>query len=219
MLQKVADMVGTADIPTKELETVSKTHDDLFLRPAKPDLGERPCTNADKCVCRWVGVFRHGEDSEKAFICREYLLPSQNDEFLTNGELPKTQGKCLLCQRYWTTHLYTLARNSPSFCPRTKIDIQVFQNKIACETPLDDAPSHASAIGSQDGYRADVMLFVDEKWADSSSSRNQMSTLLWKPVVRFNSSDYEFFIDSDGLPRCIQKNMGVPQQDFGSPPS
>ena len=63
-----------------------------------------------------------------------------------------------------------------------------------------------------------MMLFVDEKWADTSSSRNEMSALLWKPTVRWNSSDYEFVVDSDGTPRAIQVAMAVEQLDFGSPP-
>lgn len=218
MLNKVAQMVGDVAIPVRELETVSKSHDDLFLRPCKPELGERPCTNADKCVCRWIAVFRYGEDSDKAFVCREFLLPSQQAEFEATGELPKTQGKCLICQRYFTTHLYHLARNSPNFCARTSIDVQVFQNRIACEDPLSDAPHHASSIGTDDGYSASKMLFADERWIDSSSSRNEMSTLLWKPTVRFNSADYHFLVDQNGLPRCIQQNMTTPSQGFGLPP-
>ena len=218
MLNKVSDMMADAEIPSRELEVVPKTHDDLFLRPCNPELGERPCTNMEKCVCRWIAVFRYGEESENAFICREYLLPSQQAEFEATGELPKTQGKCLICHRYFTTHLYHLARNSPNFCPRSRIDVQVFQNKIACEDPLSDAPHHASSIGTDDGYSSSKMLFVDERWVDSSSSRNEMSTLLWKPTVRFNSADYHFFKDHDGQPRCIQQNMSTPGQGFGGPP-
>lgn len=218
MLNKVADMIDQTSIPTKEVEVVTKTHDDLFLRPANVDNGERPCSNGDKCTCRWTAIFRHGENSERAFVCREYLLPSQYAEFCKSGELPKTPAKCLLCTRYYTTHIYTLARNSPSFCPSSAIQIQAFCNKLTCESPEADAPSHSSSIGAEDGYRASVMLFADEKWADTSSSRNSTSTLLWKPTVRFNCSDYEFVVDSDGVPRAIQVNMGIEQKDFGLPP-
>ena len=219
MLSKVSDMMGNAAIPVREVEVVSKTHDDLFLRPCNPNVGERPCTNNEKCVCRWIAAFRYGEDTDNAFVCREYLLPSQQAEFEATGDLPKTQGKCLICQRYFTTHLYHLARNNPNFCPRSNIDVQVFQNKIACEDPLSNAPHHASSIGTDDGYSSSKMLFVDERWVDSSSSRNEMSTLLWKPTVRFNSADYHFFIDQDGMPRCIQQNMSTPSQLFGGAPS
>jgi hypothetical protein len=218
MLNKVADMIDQSSVETKEVEVVTKSHDDGFLRPANAENGERPCCNGDKCTCRWTAIFRYGEHSDRAFVCREYLLPSQEAEFRRMGELPRTPGKCLLCTRYYTTHIYTLARNSPSFCPNSAIQIQAFCNKLVCESPRDDAPSHSSSVGAEDGYRASVMLFVDEKWADTSSSRNCTSALLWKPTVRFNCSDYEFVIDGDGTPRAIQVNMAVEQRDFGSPP-
>jgi hypothetical protein len=218
MLNKVAEMIDEASVDTKELEVVSKTHDDLFLRPAREQNGERPCANASRCVCRMTSGFRYGEHDERVFVCREYLLPSQDDLFRRTGELPKTPQKCLLCTRYYTAHIYNLARNSPSFCPKAPIQIQAFCNKLDCASPVDDAPVCSSAVGSPDGYRASVMLFVDEKWADTSSSRNEMSALLWKPTVRWNSSDYEFVVDSDGTPRALQVNMAVEQRDFGLPP-
>jgi hypothetical protein len=102
MLTTVAAMVGDYAVPTRELEVVSKTHDDLYLRAARPDSGERPCVNAEKCVCRWVAIFRHGEHTSKAFVCREYLLPSEHAAFLADGTLPRTHTKCLMCARYYT---------------------------------------------------------------------------------------------------------------------
>jgi hypothetical protein len=94
----------------------------------------------------------------------------------------------------------------------------VFANQIAVEKPVDEALSHSSKIGTDDGYRASAMLFADESWAQSNASRNDLNTLLWKPVVRFNCSDYKFVLDSDGTPRVVQCNLGAPQQDFASPP-
>ena len=217
MLSKVAEMIEESQIECKEIEVVTKEHDDLFLRPAKSEINERSCVNEEKCVCRWTAIFRHGENSDRAFVCREYLLPSQQKVMEETGELPKTVGKCLICTRYFTHYIYTLARNSPKFCPKKPIQLQAFCNKISVPSPLDVAPSHASSIGTVDGYRASVMLFVDEKWADTSSSRNEMAALMWKPTVRFHSSDYEFKIDSEGTPRAIQVGMAIERLDFGSP--
>ena len=162
--------------------------------------------------------YLHHNNVDRVYEKYITLESDSQAEFEANGELPKTQGKCLMCSRYFTTHLYHLARNSPNFCPRTNIDIQTFQNRIACDDPLSNAPHAASSIGTDDGYSPSKMLFVDEKWVDCSSSRNEMYALLWKPTVRFNSSDYHFFKDEDGLPRCIQQNMTPPSQDFGGPP-
>lgn len=117
------------------------------------------------------------------------------------------------------SYVYTLARANPSFCPTKSIELQAFANSIAVESPVDEVITHASSVGTNDGYRACKMLFADEKWADSASSRNDMATLLWRPVVRFNASDYDFHVDSDGRPLIVQRNMSVESQDFASPPS
>lgn len=219
LLNKVSSMIDETTIDTKELETVTKSHDDLFLREAKVEIGERPCALDDKCVCRWIAIFRHGEASEKAFVCREFLLPSQQATFVATGELPRTTGKCLICSRYYTNHIYTIAKNSPSFCSSSPIAIQAFQNKIEAPSATSVAPACASAVGVEDGYKASVMLYADEKWADSSSSRSPLSALLWKPSVRFKSSDYEFKTDTDGTRRVIQVNMCVENQNFSQPPA
>jgi len=217
ILNKVSEMIDDFSIACKDVEVVTKWHDDLFLRPANAENGERPCVNGEKCVCRWTAIFRHGENSERAFVCREYVLPSHQKVFESTGELPRTVGKCLLCCRYFNHYIYTLARNSPKFCPKTPIQLQAFCNKITVPRPIDDAPSHSSSIGTDDGYRESVMLFVDEKWADVASSRNEMAALMWRPTVRFNSSDYQFVVDSEGVPRAIQINMAVSSQNFGLP--
>jgi len=113
--------------------------------------------------------------------------------------------------------VYTLARNSPSFCPNSSIQLQAFANKIAVDNVGDEALAAASEIGTRDGYHASKMLFVDEKWVETATSRSEISTLLWRPTVRFNSSDYEFVDDPDGNPMAIQKNMGVESSHFGMP--
>ena len=222
-LSTAASLVDSYALPTRELETVSKTHDDLFFRRPNADMGERACINNEKCVCRWLAIFRYGEETEKAFICREFLLPSQLKEFHVSGKMPKSQGKCLMCARYFTAYTYTLARNSPSFCPKSCIAIQSFGNLIESKSPEDDVLGHSNAVGGQDGYRADAMLYVDEKWTDTAASRGPIGTLLWRPVVRFKTSDYVFVKDSgDGMYRVIQTNVGAENTkslNFGQPPS
>jgi len=218
MLTCVASMIGDYAAPTVELETVSKAHDDLFLRKAKPHVGERECVNGQKCVCRWTAIFRHGETTDKAFVCREFLLPSQQELFVRDGTLPKNVSKCLMCQRYFTSFVYTLARTSPSFCPTSELQIQVFGNKVASTCAADDAVTATAKVGSDDGYLASKMLFVDEKWADAASSRGSAGTLLWRPVVRFNCADYVFEKDVDGEPIAVQVGMQTKIQDFGQPP-
>jgi len=215
-LSTAASLVDAYSLPTRELETVSKTHDDLFLRRANSDVGERSCVNGEKCVCRWLAIFRYGEETNAAFVCREFLLPSQLADFNTSARLPKTQGKCLLCTRYFTAYTYTLARSSPSFCPKSCISIQAFGNLIESKSPEDDVVGHSNAVGGEGGYRPDAMLYIDEKWTNTAASRGPIGTLLWRPVVRFRTSDYVFVKDVDsGLYRIIQTAVGAEAEAVG----
>jgi hypothetical protein len=216
MLTLVGAMMDDFEIPTRELEIVSKKHDDLYLRPPRGE--ERPCCNGEKCVSRWIAIFRHGEDTDKAFVCREFLLPSQHAAFLQDGTLPRTTQKCLLCARYFTSYVYTLARNSPSFCPRSSIQLQAFGNVVGVDNATDAALTGVAQVAGEDGYHASKMLFVDEKWAESASSRSEIGTMLWRPMVRFHCSDYEFVADPEGGYAIVQINMGI-RADFCRPSS
>ena len=155
-------------------------------------------------------------------MCREYMLPSQQHEFKTTGKYSKTHGKCLLCTRYFTSYIYVLARNSPTFSPTSPIHLQAFANKIYCESPQEEALSHTNEVGTAEGYRQSVMLFVDERWSSMRSARSELGTLIWKPIVRFNSRDYVFKVDdSTSKPYLLQVNMGKPPEgpDFVQPSS
>ena len=221
MLTCVASMVSDFAVKTRDLEVVSKSHDDLFLRPARLEDGERDCVNANKCVCRWIAAFRYGEKTERAFTCREFLLPSENEAWLKDGTLPRNPAKCLICARYYSSYIYTLAKSSPTFCPTRAIQLQAFANSIAVEDPIGEVLTSTAKVGTDDGYRASKMLFVDEKFVESSSAQTELATLLWRPVVRFNCSDYEYVVDDDGEPMIVQVDMGTVGGglDFGRPPS
>ena len=222
-LSAVAELAKDVSVKTKELEVVTKTYDDDFLRPANAD--ERECVNGAKCVCRWLSIFRYGEASEFEFVCREYVLPSETEAAKAAAAAPpsssnkgttRPHGKCLLCTRYFTTYIYTLARNTPTFCPKSPISLQAFANKISVSCPQDEALSHSSSVGTTDGYRQAVMLFVDEKWTDTKAARDDLGTIRWKPMVRFNSKDYSFVIDTQtNAPRIVQVDMGHPATDQG----
>ena len=216
-LQLIADLIKESDIPTKELEVVSKTHDDAYLCPADTSIGERPCCLADRCICVWLARWRYGEDTEYAFIGKEFLLPSQRTAFETNGALPPTHGKCLLCTRYHHTFLYRLARSDPTFKPSESIPLQAFGNSLGL-VKGESVPSHSSVVGDVDGYKQEALLFVDEAWSETHAARGSMGTLLWRPCVKFCSSDYKYCKDpSTGTPRMIQVEMGVvPDNEAGA---
>jgi hypothetical protein len=195
-LTAAAEMIEESSIKLRELEVVSKTHDDAFLRAAKTQLGERSCVLGDKCICKWLAAMRFGQDCEQEFVMREFLLPSQEKAFRNNGALPATHGKCLLCCRYFTSYIYTLARNDPSFSPQSCISLQAFGNAIEVSDAETEAFTHSNEVETENGYRLDVMLFADEKWAETETARGAVGALAWRPVVRFRHSDYKFVQDS-----------------------
>lgn len=119
-LQLTANLIGDSAIPTREVPIVSRSHDNLFLRPADERLGERPCCLGERCICRFVAMMRYGEDTELAFIGREFLLPDEQQAFLSKGTLPAQQGKCLLCSRYM--HVRRLPINTSDIEGATQIE-------------------------------------------------------------------------------------------------
>jgi hypothetical protein len=207
-LQLVADLVEGTSIPTKELEIVPKPHDDEYLRPPNVGIGERPCCFGDRCICVWMARWRYGDDTDMAFIGTEFLLPSQAAEFKKSGKLPHTQGKCLVCSRYVTTYIYRCARADPTFKPSASIPLQAFGNALGVEAG-ENVPTHSSVANDVDGYRQEALLFVDEQWADTAAARGAMSSLLWRPVVKFVTTHYQYVKDHTGLPRLLQRNVGA----------
>lgn len=218
-IQLVANLVGESEIPTPDLEIVGKSHDDSMLRPPDVGVGERPCCLNDRCVCVWMARWRFGNDTNLAFVCREFLLPSQQQTFLDTGRLPPTTGKCLVCSRYYHTFLYRLARSDPSFDAGKTIPIQAYGNLIGHEEGR-NLPTHASEVASADGYSPDVMLFADEHWGETAAARTRMGGFLWRPVVRFNTAHYKYIEDPHTRkPRILQVNVSTsdPLQDFSAP--
>ena len=221
-MQLMADLIKDVSIPTKELEIVPKSHDDAFLAPPNLEVNERPCCLGNRCIAVWLARWRYGDDTDLAFICKEFLLPSQRQKFVEKGALPSPPGKCLLCTRYVQNYIYRCARADPTFKPDAKIPLQAFGNSLGVECG-NNVPTHASAVHDVDGYRSEALLFVDEAWAETAAARGEMSSLLWRPVVRFCSSHYHYVKDTNGLPRILQRNIGaaseVTDTHFGQPAS
>ena len=214
-LQLVANLVEGTSIPTKELEVVGKAHDDAYLRPPNLSIGERACCFGDRCICVWLARWRYGDDTDMAYMGTEFLLPSQAAEFKKSGKLPTTNGKCLVCSRYVTTYIYRCARADPTFNPDARIPLQAFGNSLGF-TCGNEAPTHASVANDSDGYRQEAMLFVDEQWADTAAARGGMSSLMWRPCVRFDSRNYVYVKDANGVPRMLQRDVGAADESPAS---
>ena len=216
-LQMLANLVPDTSIPVKEVPIVPRSHDEIFLCPAQPSLNERACSCGDRCIARWLAIWRYGHGSEKVFTCKEYLLPDQYKEFMEEGTLPEKTAKCLLCSRYFTTYVYRLARLDPQFKPSQSISLQAYGN-VVCEGVGTDAVTSSSEVGTKDGYLPSAMLFVDEQWSETTAARGDMGALLWRPVLKFCASHYKYVLEG-GKPRIVQVGVAAnePAQDFGMP--
>ena len=109
-----------------------------------------------------------------------------------------------------------MARLDPTFKPSSRIQIQAYGN-VVCEGLGSDAVTSSSPVGTEDGYSASAMLFVDEQWADTQAARGEMSPLLWRPCVKYSSSHYKFVLDESGSPRAIQVGVSSNEPLFRRP--
>ena len=229
-LQLVSGMLEKSHVKVPDLEVVHKSHDDLFLSPPDASVGERECVCGQRCLANFIAKIRYGKENNKGFVCKEFLLPSQYQNFLKGNGLPQIRQKCLLCQRYWTSYVYLLARTDPNFTMPTGAQVQTFSNVVG-DTPeheeimstAAELPTHSSASMCKDGYRQDAMLFVDEGFANTSAQRcSRLAALSFKPVVRFSSSHYRYVTDSNGANRIVQVGIGTDEHldglSFRQPP-
>lgn len=215
-MQLVANLAEETAIPTQELEVVPRSYDESMLRMPNTSVGERPCSLGERCVCVWLARWRYGDDTKKAFVGTEFLLPSQQRAFDDSGVLPATPGKCLLCTRYFHTYLYRLARSDPTFDAGKTVPLQAYANAVGVAEGR-EFPTHASPVNSSDGYAPEAMLFCDEEWANTAAARTGMGNFLWRPVVRFSSNHYRYVEDpASGLPRIVQ--VGLAPGEVAAPP-
>lgn len=104
---------GAINKTAASLETVSRSYARQFMRePLGEQYGERECTNGIRCVCNVLhGSLRYSYDGDRSkggFVCREFLLPSEMQQYrrLGSSALPCPPRPCYLCYLYQTTYLF-----------------------------------------------------------------------------------------------------------------
>lgn len=223
--QKTLKLIGSlfeqCATTVPDLPVINKSYDDQMLRPSNKQIGERDCACGDRCMARFLARWRHGPDTNLAFTCTEFLLPTERATFLSGGGLPARKKKCLVCTRYLISYLYVKARMDPNFkIESAGIDAQSFTNSVAAPVPTENPPDYdelteaqlqmpesASAVLTSDSYRPEAMLFVDEEWGSRQAARSApLSAMQWKPIVRFCSHHYTFEMTPDG-PRILQTGI------------
>ena len=80
----------------------------LVCSPANTSIGERECVCGQRCLCSFIAKVRYGHETDKGFVCKEFLLPRQYKDFLDGKSLHAIRGKCLVCLRYFVNYLYIL---------------------------------------------------------------------------------------------------------------
>lgn len=198
-------------------DLLSRGHALCARSPANTLVGERECVCGQRCLCNFIAKVRYGPNTDKGFVCKEYLLPQQHKDFLSGKGLPALRGKCLVCLRYFVNYLYILARTDANFKLTPELTMQTFTNPVYLGVADHDEimrsaaflPSHCSTVSCKDGYKPEAMLFVDEEFAQHRLQREtNMVSLSFKPVVRFCSSHYKYIKDPDGSNRVVQVGIG-----------
>lgn len=114
------------------------------------------------------------------------------------------------------------ARTDPNFkIGRSSLGMQVFCNAVThvpnpapgdmadAQQAAAELPTHVCSVNSQDGYRPEATLFVDEDWLALRASReSKMGQMLFRPCVRFCSTHYQYVKDDQGL-RIVQVGIGA----------
>jgi len=223
-MQLVAGMTEKAHVTIPELPSVPKTHDDKFLSPANHSIGERDCVCGPRCLAMFIARVRYGPDNTKGFVCKEFLLPDQYQDFLAGRGCPPQRQKCLLCSRYFLNYVYILARTDPSFKAVPCLTLQTFSNPVGSGLPDHDeivrtatsTPTHSSLVSCREGYKPHAMLFVDEDFANQRVQREtSLGALSFRPVVRFCSTHYRYTEDADGKSRIVQVGIGCDEHLSG----
>lgn len=80
------------DIERAKTEVVPRAYEERYL--CEPTGNQRPCVMAQQCQGMQLPHIR-----ENAFVLREFLLPSQEDEWKRSGKLPQERQLCLMCKR------------------------------------------------------------------------------------------------------------------------
>ncbi len=207
-LKLAASVFEKSFVQVSEVPIIPRTYDDTFLCPPNKKIGERECACGENCICAFLAKWRYGEDTDYKFIGKEFLLPAEFETFKSGNGLPARPKKCLVCTRYYQTYVYTLARLDPHFNLSTNIiSTQNFGNELdpqLLSDTLTAMPVAASETNSKTGYPRSAMIFVDEQFASKKESRAEMKNMLWKPVVKFMSTDYKYHLNDDKNPYMTQ---------------
>jgi hypothetical protein len=95
--QPACDTLSPEDIKHKEhvrtsIQVVTRAYEEKYL--CEPTGKQRACILGDQCQGLHLPYV-----TENAFVVREFLLPTEEEEYLRTNKLPSEERLCLLCKR------------------------------------------------------------------------------------------------------------------------
>ena len=159
------------------LEIVGRRYCADFLREARQaqEYGERLCMYNNECifnVLHTVFPAKSGDlgKANAMFICREFLLPSQQSEWYKNKVLPYRPGPCLGCTRYHMT-------------------LRVKINEKHNARPVGLIQNHANIVASDPAHCTDDTYMIDKCLMPAHMDKPNG---ILAPVIAFHATDYVY---------------------------
>jgi len=161
------------------VETCSRNYENQFLR--EPIGSERPCLLGNNCE-----GLKISNAKDRAFILREFLLPSEQKIYENSGKYPTEQRLCLMCKRLE--------------CARAFVNIRADGMGVREDTIL---PDYRNLIDVEGEYCLRDCIV---------SSRTVYEGIL-DPIVLHVRSAYRL-VECNGIRYYDQWRMSFPKQDF-----
>ena len=113
-------------------EVVPRAYEERYL--CEPVGNQRPCVMNDQCQGMQLPHI-----VENAFVLREFLLPSQEEEFKRSGKLPQERQLCIMCKRAEILRAFVNVR-ADNMGVRSHMILQDYRNlcNVPGEYMLDD---------------------------------------------------------------------------------
>lgn len=120
------------DVERAKTEVVPRAYEERYL--CEPVGNQRPCVMNDQCQGMQLPHI-----VENAFVLREFLLPSQEEEFKRSGKLPQERQLCIMCKRAEILRAFVNVR-ADNMGVRSHMILQDYRNlcNVPGEYMLDD---------------------------------------------------------------------------------
>jgi hypothetical protein len=188
------------------MPVVGRSYEQSQLRPPNINKGERECICGTNCICRFMGFVRYGDNDPRTFVCKEFLLPFEQEAWEKGQRLPEVPKKCLICLRYWNHVTKIRMQMDPTYrATYENVQLVAYRNEVQ---------THTNRIEDSEGYPMDMMLFADESTTKSCGN----DSCLWQPFVGFHTHHYYFTRDSEGNP-YVKQIIRSSKDDLNEKPS